>query len=57
MSAWGRMLIFIPALKAFTISHDIHIERRSVPYGDLRATHTHKKNASLFQLRYTTPYV
>lgn len=46
MSAWGRMLIFSPAIKAFTISHNIHIERRSVPYRDLPVTntHTHKKH-------------
>lgn len=43
MSAWGRMLIFSPAIKAFTISHNIHIERGSVPYGDLPVTHTHIK--------------
>lgn len=59
MSAWGRMLIFSPAIKAFTISHYIHIERRSVPYGDvtrcwekafcgdLPLTRTHK-NVSFF---------
>lgn len=61
MSAWGRMLIFCPAIKAFTISHCIHIARGSVfsqRYHEMHRKdtepHTHAAHARLVPAQ--TPY-